>query len=36
MSETVDDLTIEYVEDDVTTVKELDKIVLKAFESGSN
>ena len=28
MSETVDDLTIEYVEGDLTTVKELDKVVL--------
>ena len=28
MSETFEDLTIEYVEDDVTTVKELDKEVL--------
>jgi hypothetical protein len=28
MSETVDDLTIEYVEDGVTTVKQLDKVVL--------
>ena len=28
MAETVDDLTIEYIEDDVTTVKQLDKIVL--------
>ena len=28
MAETVDDLTIEYIEDGVTTVKELDKVVL--------
>ncbi len=28
MAETVDELTIEYVEDGVTTTKELDKIVL--------
>jgi histidinol-phosphate/aromatic aminotransferase/cobyric acid decarboxylase-like protein len=28
MAETVDELTIEYVEDGVTTVKQLDKIVL--------
>ncbi|MAZ39576.1 MAG: hypothetical protein CMF49_05590 [Legionellales bacterium] len=28
MAETVDELTIEYIEDGVTTVKELDKIVL--------
>ena len=28
MAETVDELTIEYTEDGVTTVKELDKIVL--------
>lgn len=28
MAETVDDLTIEYIEDGVTTVKELDKQVL--------
>ena len=28
MAETIDELTIEYVEDGVTTVKELDKIVL--------
>ena len=28
MAETVDDLTIEYVDDGVTTVQELDKVVL--------
>lgn len=28
MTETVDDLTIEYIEDGITTVKELDKEVL--------
>ncbi len=28
MAETVDDLTIEYIEDGITTVKELDKQVL--------
>ncbi len=28
MTETVDDLTIEYIDEDVTTVKQLDKIVL--------
>lgn len=28
MAETVDDLTIEYKEDDLVTVKELDKVVL--------
>jgi hypothetical protein len=28
MSNTVDDLTIEYVEDGVTTVKQLDKMIL--------
>ena len=28
MSETVDDLTIEYVEEGVTTVKQLDKVIL--------
>jgi hypothetical protein len=28
MNETIDDLTIEYVEDGVTTIKQLDKIVL--------
>lgn len=28
MAENVDDLTIEYMEDDITTVKQLDKIVL--------
>ena len=28
MSQTIDDLTIEYVEDGVTTIKQLDKIVL--------
>ena len=28
MAENVDDLTIEYIEDDITTVKQLDKIVL--------
>ncbi len=28
MAETVDELTVEYVEDDLITVKELDKIVL--------
>lgn len=28
MSETIEDLTIEYIEDGITTVKQLDKIVL--------
>ena len=28
MAETIEDLTIEYIEDGITTVKEIDKIVL--------
>ena len=28
MAETIDELTVEYVEDDITTVKELDKVIL--------
>lgn len=28
MAESIDDLTVEYIEDGVTTIKELDKIIL--------
>jgi len=28
MTDTIDDLTVEYVEDGITTIKELDKIIL--------